>query len=390
MVHNLTWQRATCAVALAFACLLPPAARAEVQQPSQTVSAASKSAVLARAEDVIKKVKGQVAPDERISVFDVQARQEGDVLVLTGRVLTRQQKEAVARALQPLDGIGEIHDEVAYFPYPDAGQQPYALARYPVVHLRSQPKNSAELCSEVEVGAPLRVLALQGDWARVQGVDDGYIGWASKSNLVWLDEQKFRDWTAAERVTITAHRASLFDAPADKARGIGYVMAGARLKRLGVGGGFHRLEMPTGTIVYVREQDARPAADPPDKDPQRVLATARALMGTPYLWGGASPLMMDCSGFSQLVYRLHGYQLPRDADQQQNSTRAVKAIADLKPGDLVFFDSANHMGIYLGEGQVIHCSSSKGGVVINSLDPRAKNYDTWLHKSFAGGGRVIL
>ena len=86
---------------------------------------------------------------------------------------------------------------------------------------------------------------------------------------------------------------------------------------------------------------------------------------------------------------MEGKEWPGEADQQQNATWAIKAIADLKPGDLVFFDGASHMGIYLGEGQVIHCSASKGGVVVNSLDPREKNYDTWLHKGFAGGGRVI-
>jgi beta-lactamase class A len=83
-----------------------------------------------------------------------------------------------------------------------------------------------------------------------------------------------------------------------------------------------------------------------------------------------------------------GVGLPRDADQQQDALPKVGAIAELAPGDLVFFPG--HVGIYLGEGEFIHASAQAGMVTINSFDPASPRFDTWLHDNFTGGGRSPL
>ena len=124
-----------------------------------------------------------------------------------------------------------------------------------------------------------------------------------------------------------------------------------------------------------------------------IAATAKQYLGTGYVYGGASPRGFDCSGFTMYVYSQHGYSLPHSATSQWQSglgTR-VYSISELQPGDLVFFNdpsrnagkACSHAGIYTGDGQVIHSSSSRsGGVIVSSLT--SGYYNTY----FVGGIQV--
>ena len=124
-----------------------------------------------------------------------------------------------------------------------------------------------------------------------------------------------------------------------------------------------------------------------------IAATAKQYLGTGYVYGGASPHGFDCSGFTMYVYSQHGYSLPHSATSQWQSglgTR-VYSISELQPGDLVFFNdpsrnagkACSHAGIYTGDGQFIHSSSSRsGGVIVSSLT--SGYYNTY----FVGGIQV--
>ena len=124
-----------------------------------------------------------------------------------------------------------------------------------------------------------------------------------------------------------------------------------------------------------------------------IAATAKQYLGTGYVYGGASPRGFDCSGFTMYVYSQHGYSLPHSATSQWQGglgTR-VYSISELQPGDLVFFNdpsrnagrACSHAGIYTGDGQFIHSSSSRsGGVIVSSLT--SGYYNTY----FVGGIHV--
>ncbi|MFT7614544.1 MAG: hypothetical protein ACI9J3_003526, partial [Parvicellaceae bacterium] len=104
-------------------------------------------------------------------------------------------------------------------------------------------------------------------------------------------------------------------------------------------------------------------------DKTDLIKYAQSLLNTPYLWGGRGSFGIDCSGFSQLVYRLVGEILPRDAYQQAELGETIQFVDLVQVGDLVFFDNEegriNHVGIVLKKGEVIHAS---GRIRIDKLD----------------------
>jgi cell wall-associated NlpC family hydrolase len=113
-----------------------------------------------------------------------------------------------------------------------------------------------------------------------------------------------------------------------------------------------------------------------------VLQDALGWRGTPYLWGGRSGWAVDCSGFTSLVYAMHGVRLPRDADDQAAAGRAVSP-GDARRADLAFFtrgDSIGHVGFFAGNGALLHAPSTGSTVSLTQL--------SWV-SGFAGLRRYL-
>lgn len=108
-----------------------------------------------------------------------------------------------------------------------------------------------------------------------------------------------------------------------------------------------------------------------------VTAYARAFLGVPYLWGGTSWAGIDCSGFVQLCYRMGGYSIPRDADQQHDALAHTIERTEIQEGDLIFFGhpAITHVAMALNEKEYIHAEGQHfDRVVISSFDPAAEHY----------------
>ena len=133
-------------------------------------------------------------------------------------------------------------------------------------------------------------------------------------------------------------------------------------------------------------------SDETEKLIDELLAYAKTFLGTPYVYGANGPDSFDCTGYTCYVFKHFGYTLPRTAYNQGYSNYApkIEKISDLKPGDLVFFNTINdndlsdHAGIYLGDNMFIHCNSgSSMQVVIQDIT------NSYYKPRFSWGRRVI-
>ena len=116
-----------------------------------------------------------------------------------------------------------------------------------------------------------------------------------------------------------------------------------------------------------------------------MLKYASQFIGNPYVWGGTSlTLGADCSGFVQTIYSAYGYSIPRVAEAQAQYGMQIP-VSEAKPGDLIFFEKtyntvgASHVGIYVGNGMMIHCGDPISYTSINS---------TYWQSHFLGFGRI--
>ena len=157
--------------------------------------------------------------------------------------------------------------------------------------------------------------------------------------------------------------------------------------------GWYAVTCQYGTEGYIRSDYLDLTSSNSSASSSSIVATARQYLGTRYVYGGASPSGFDCSGFTMYIYQQHGYSLPHTATGQWQSGLGTKvwSIGALQPGDLVFFNdparnagkACSHAGIYIGDGQFIHSSSSRSnGVIISSLT--SGYYNTY----FVGGIHV--
>ena len=120
---------------------------------------------------------------------------------------------------------------------------------------------------------------------------------------------------------------------------------------------------------------------------EKIAQEAHNYIGCSYVYGASGPNAFDCSGFTSYLYKKYGYSIPRTADYQAEVGISVDK-ASLAPGDLVFFSnrsnrSINHVGIYVGNGNFIHASTSIRGVVMDSL------YSDYYTRSYVCARRML-
>ena len=120
---------------------------------------------------------------------------------------------------------------------------------------------------------------------------------------------------------------------------------------------------------------------------ERIAQFALGFLGTNYVWGGTSPSGFDCSGLVKYTYSQFGYSITRVADSQYRNDGVRVGRADLQPGDILCFSSngsyVNHVGIYIGNDEFVHASSSSTGVIVSRLD------STYYTRVFLAGKRIV-
>jgi len=222
--------------------------------------------------------------------------------------------------------------------------------------LRMHPDHRSEMVSQLLFGERFYILELRTNWYHIELSHDHYQGWIANNQVTLLDETQFEQLEHAEKQFST----SRFSAITETSSNQSFLISGGSTLYL------QDQKMTIGSKTFVYEESLTRQAD---TKPGQVAEFARMFMHTPYLWGGRSAFGFDCSGFVQVVFRMAGISLPRDASVQANQGEPVHLIHEARPGDLVFFDDAeeniNHVGILLPEGRVIH---AHGSVRIDQID----------------------
>ena len=200
---------------------------------------------------------------------------------------------------------------------------------------------------------------------------------------------------SAELLVVTALVAPLF-AAADVESALDDVYLGTTLPLVGLDGGDWQVALPGARTGWLARPagEARPRAAPyPQRPVARVVAEARRLLGSPYLWGGGTVHGIDCSALVQLAYRVSGYSLPRDADQQWAALPTAVEREGLAAGDLLFFARQGaivHVALALGGTAYLHALGEPPlGVCIQSFDPAAPDYNARLDALYLGARRVV-
>jgi peptidoglycan DL-endopeptidase CwlO len=134
------------------------------------------------------------------------------------------------------------------------------------------------------------------------------------------------------------------------------------------------------TVPVTTPSAPAPSTPAPPPTHGGVVGIAMHYLGTPYVWGGASPSGFDCSGFVMYVFAQIGVSLPHSSYAQYGYGSPVSR-GDLQPGDLVFFDGLGHVGIYVGGGSFIHAPHTGDVVKISTMSG-------WYASTFVGGRRL--
>lgn len=224
-----------------------------------------------------------------------------------------------------------------------------------IVPMRSEPGHREEMVSQLLFGEGYQVLEQKSDWLKITSFHDQYSGWIHRLQHHALDGQDYQQWISADKHISYELAASITSA--DQALAI---TAGAFLPK------FDGLNCRIGKIKFIYPGQA---ILPTQFTESLLEKVALRYLGSPYLWGGRTPFGIDCSGFTQMVYRFMGISLPRDAWQQAEEGQLVHFTEEARPGDLAFFANEEgritHTGIILKDMQIIHAS---GKVRIDKID----------------------
>lgn len=290
---------------------------------------------------------------------------DGNCCLLAGTVLDEQTRANVrAELAMRFPGITfDTRDLQVLRP-----GQPFTVATN-LTSLHAGPSFSTEMVSQLLNGCRVELLQQQDRWAFVRQTD-GYLGWTYRP---YLSQELAPDPTHIVcRPVSPSHDAPRRDAPLIGRLVVGTAVHAAEIMdhaRDGIQVAWARLALAGGSEGWVAWADLR-ALDslPLDRDAQRrqMVQDADRLTGVPYLWGGCSAMGIDCSGMVQLLHRLVGITIPRDADMQYDAGRRVEA--PFQPGDLLFFGSQGarraitHVGMSVGGWRMVHASRARNGV----------------------------
>ena len=226
----------------------------------------------------------------------------------------------------------------------------YGICPQSIVALRSAPNDESEMISQLLYGEHFKILEARKNWSRVRMAYDMCEGWVHNLQITQITEETYREIDTKGQLSyatdIVSHICS------EENSMLQPIVLGSVLTK-------------SNPLNASFEGDAVNGL----RDKSCLIETALLYLKAPFLKGGKTPFGIDCSGFSQMVYRINGYQLNRSAEEQSRQGDALSFIEESEPGDLAFFDNSegviDHVGIILKDNYIIHVN---GEVRIDRID----------------------
>ncbi len=229
----------------------------------------------------------------------------------------------------------------------------FGICNLAIVPQRAEPSDRSEIVSQVLFGEHFEVLEQTKSWSKIRIFFDRYEGWIDSKQFRVITEAQFQSLSRGADIL----NGDLVDYVADKHQLLMPIPLGSSLNFLNN----DDINLENFSFEGMRVNGVKPKS--------HLIETAFMYLNAPYLWGGKTPFGIDCSGFTQMVYRLNGYKLLRDASLQATQGEALSFIEESEPGDLAFFDNEEgrivHVGIIMSDNYIIHAS---GKVRVDRLD----------------------
>jgi len=227
-----------------------------------------------------------------------------------------------------------------------------------VIPVRSEPADTAEIVTQVLFGDLIVTNEKKNNWLKIRIVYDNYEGWVDEKQIQIIDETEFNRLNKET----SQYSLDLVEVLQDATNNL--------LIPVLIGSCIRNIENNQFTVEDKKFMFSGQLSLPEQEVfINSLIENAMLFLNAPYLWGGKTPFGVDCSGFTQTVYKLSGIKLLRDASQQATQGETIGFIAEAEPGDLLFFDNEEetitHVGIFIGEHKIIHAS---GRVRIDKID----------------------
>lgn len=243
----------------------------------------------------------------------------------------------------------------------------YGICNLSIVPLRNEASETSEMVSQVLFGEHFKVIEKRKKWSKIRLHFDSYEGYIDNKQYEEITEEYFDTLSSSNTVLSV----ELIDFITETNGSLSTICIGTSLpffsnKKLSINSNEYSYE---GSIINKR------------LDKGYLLKTAFMYLNSPYLWGGKTPFGIDCAGFTQMVYKLCGYKILREAKQQATQGEVLSFIEESEPGDLAFFDDnegvITHVGIIMKDNYIIH---AHGKVRIDRIDHTGiYNVDTNRH-----------
>lgn len=224
----------------------------------------------------------------------------------------------------------------------------YAICNLGIVPLRLEPTNTSEMVSQMLYGEYFKILEERGKWSRIRTAFDSCEAWVDNKQYHKISEEDYNRFETEEAVL----SADLIEFISGENQNLMPVPLGSVLNFTSILNHSHSGNKTTGK-----------------QEKSNLIETAFLYLNAPFLWGGKTPFGIDSSGFTQMVYKLNGHKLCRNAADQAKQGESLSFIEESEPGDLAFFDDKDgvitHVGIMMNDNYIIHAD---GKVRLDRID----------------------